>query len=157
MSNIILGFDVSSTKTGFSILKNGRFTKSTKDFGSIEIDSKLSLSEKLVYFRDSVEEVINRYNPQHIVIEDVFIGHKSTIILLSRFSGVIIELCKRICVEPCLINATKARSLLKVKNKKEEAFKFIKDKYKLNWEFKTHNDIADSLVLVLAYKKLISV
>jgi Holliday junction resolvasome RuvABC endonuclease subunit len=155
MTQKILAFDVSSTTTGWAVLTSGRFYKTEKNFGTIKIPSNQTLAEKLVYFRNTVENIIQTVSPSYIVIEDVYIGHKSTIVILSRFSGVILELVSRLGYTPNLINATKARSLLKIKNHKQEAFNFINKKYSLSWDFKDKNDITDALILALSFNILL--
>jgi Holliday junction resolvasome RuvABC endonuclease subunit len=154
MRDVILGLDVSSTSTGFCVLKRGRFTKSPKDFGVISPDKNLSLGEKLVFFRDSLQRLLEKYKPTKVVIEDVFIRHKSVVVLLSRFSGVAIEVCTKAGLEPELLTATEVRAVFGLKNKKELAFQYIVDRYKLDWTFNKYNDIADSLLLALAFRKI---
>lgn len=156
MRDVLLALDVSSTSTGYSVLKRGRFSKSVKDYGVIAPDKKMSLGEKLVFFRDSIEELLVRYKPTQVVVEDVFIRQKSTVVLLSRFSGVVIEVCSRHGLEPMLLNTTKARSLLGIKNKKEIAFEYIIKRYNLDWSFKKYNDVADSLIVGLACRKVLN-
>jgi Holliday junction resolvasome RuvABC endonuclease subunit len=89
--------------------------------------------------------------PTHIVIEDVFRGRNvATMKLLARFSGVAIELSRRLLrKDPLVVMATEVRSLLGCGRKKEEAFKFVCKKYNLDWSFNKMNDVTDALCLAL--------
>ena len=149
----ILGFDISSRKVGYAFLVDESKVPLKKHYGTIELGSKLNLSEKLVLFRDKAQKLIEKFKPDVVVVEDVYIRHLSSAIILSRFSGVFIELCKRITnKEAILILTTRARAALELKNSKEEAFKFVVEKFGFkNWKFETHNDISDAFIVCLAF------
>lgn len=157
---MILAFDVSSVSTGYAVLKGGRWRKSANSFGTIKMPAGLSLSERLRQFRDSLETVIRQVSPDLIVIEDIFFLRSiSTVKLLARFSGVALEVSRRLVdADPCLVLSSTVRSKLGCGKSKEEAFRFICDKYTLSdWSFKEHNDIADALCLALYAHKHIGV
>lgn len=154
---VILGLDVSSSSTGYAVLRNGRWNKSAASYGFIKTSSKLSLPERLVSFRNQLHKVIKKVKPTHIVIEDVFKGKNvNTMKLLARFSGVAIEISRRsLRSNPTIVLAVTLRAFLGCGRKKEEAFKFICDKYNLDWSFSKMNDITDALALSLyKYKNL---
>ncbi len=151
-NSVILALDVSSSSTGYAVLKGGRWRKSASSYGTIKVPASLELAERLEKFRDEVEEVILRTKPDLVVIEDIFFLRSiSTVKLLARFSGVALEVSRRMTKqEPCLVLSSTVRSKLECGKSKEEAFKYICDKYKLtDWKFKEHNDIADALCLAL--------
>jgi crossover junction endodeoxyribonuclease RuvC len=154
---IILGLDVSSKKTGWAILKNGRFYKRENiDFGTIETPSSQPISKRLVIFRDALESILVRSKPDTIVIEDTFFSKNiATLKVLVRFSAVAQELSNRLLsIDPILISARQARTIMGSQDK-EEVFKIIVNKYKLNtFKFSTHNDIADAIVLTLHVNSL---
>jgi hypothetical protein len=85
------------------------------------------------------------------VIEDIFSGRNiSTMKLLARFSGVAIELSRRsLGSDPLIVNTTKVRAAFPCGNDKEEAFKYICNRYKLQWNFKKDNDLTDAILLAL--------
>jgi len=152
----IIGFDVSSTSTGYSVLRRGRFTKSTTSFGWIKPKGEL-LGDRLCNFRDQVLLLLEKHEPCLVVVEDVYIRHPSSVIILARFSGVIMEACARYGVQTVLIETTKARSLLGVPNNKQDSFDYIKNRYSLDsWSFSSHNDVSDSLVVSLAVRKVLN-
>lgn len=148
----ILGFDVASKTTGYATISGKRLLK--RGYGTIVTSPKNSIAERLVVFRDSAEKVILRMKPDMIVIEDVYIRHLSSAIILARFSGVILELCSRLGYVPTLLATTTVRKLLKVPNKKDKVFEFVKGKFKLDsFKFSTHNDITDAIALCLALQE----
>lgn len=155
--SVILALDVSSSSTGFAILRGGRWTKSGASYGHIRTSSKLTLPQRLVLFRNSLDELIEKVKPTHIVIEDVFSGRNvSTMKLLARFNGVAVELSRRVLKkDPHIVLTTEVRSGLGCGRSKEEAFAYICQRYNLDWEFKKMNDVADALMLALYEHKVL--
>lgn len=153
--NVILSFDISSKKTGWSVLRNGKLLVNKNNVGTIEPPLDMSLAEKLVFFRAAAKKILVRVKPTDVVVEDVYVRFVGSAIVLARFSGVMLEVVRdTLGVDAKLITATKARSFLSAGKNKESAFKFIKDTFSLDeWEFSTHNDIADSIVAGLAVYK----
>ena len=110
----------------------------------------MPMGAKLVWLRDELEQLIKRVKPNRIIIEDVFRGRSiSTLKLLDRFNGVVIELSRRLLgKEPMLAQAISVRKYLQCGTKKEQAFSFICNKYHLDWRF-DKNDITDAICLGL--------
>lgn len=146
----VLGLDVSSISTGYSILDNGVLLKDT--CGLIEPNPRRPYGERLQTFEISVKDLIKNNNPDLVVIEDIFKGRNAkTFKSLAMFRGVAIKaIFDMIGQDPISIMASEARKTVGVKNDKEEAFKFITNKFDLDYEFEKHNDIADSILLALA-------
>lgn len=150
-SQVILAFDVSSSCTGYAVIRSGKWRLSKKSWGKIKIPPKLPLAERLFVFRNGLEKVINTVKPTSIVIEDVFaLKNVKTLKLLARFNGVALEVSRRYSnKEPLLVLTSTVRAFLKSGKSKEETFDFICKKYSLAWKFKEMNDIADAIVLGL--------
>jgi Holliday junction resolvasome RuvABC endonuclease subunit len=153
--DILLSFDVSSVKTGFSVIRNKRFRKTGKSWGTLDINKSLPLPEKLVYFRKRVIELLKKVKPTQVAIEDVFIGRFKSAVTLLKFNGVIIEAVRATMgYNPILLPATTVRRLLKCGKNKEDVYDYIISRYNINdWDFKTHNDITDAIALGLAILK----
>lgn len=155
--SLVVGFDVSSTRTGYSVIKSGRFYIAKHNYGTIEPPKEKTLSEKLVFFRKAVIGIFEDlpYPPTTVAVEDVFVGQISSAIILSRFSGVLLETIREVlCLEPVLLTVTHARKILGFPNNKEQVFELVKKKFRAkDWSFRTHNDIADSVVIGLAAYK----
>lgn len=148
---VILGLDVSSNRTGYAVLRDGRWNKSVSSYGVIKTPPSFSLSKRLVYFRNEVQQLIRRVRPTHIIIEDVFRGRNvATMKLLARFNGVAIEISRRLLrKDPQTALAVEVRAFLKCGRTKEEAFSFVCAKYGLDWSFNKMNDVTDALALAL--------
>lgn len=157
VKTIVLGLDVSSSRTGFCVIKNGRWTKSKSSFGTI-VPVGSYLGEKLVSFRDQLEAVLKRVSPTHVIIEDIFSGpNVSTMKTLARFSGVAIELCRRLVgTEALVVNTVRVRSVVGCGKGKEDAFNYVCKRFHLEWNFNKHNDITDAIILALYQQQLIS-
>lgn len=150
-NRVILALDVSSSSTGYAVLKKGRWSKAKNSFGFIKTTSKMSLGERLCKFRNELEELLDRVKPTHVIIEDVFSGRNiKTMKLLARFSGVAIEISKRkIENEPIIALTSSVRKFLECGKAKEDSFSYICERYNLDWEFNTMNDITDAISLAL--------
>ena len=68
----ILGLDVSSACTGYCIIEDGYLMANT--IGTIKPNSKDCLGKKLVFFEQEIKKIIKKYNPSHIIVEDIFKG-----------------------------------------------------------------------------------
>ena len=149
---IVIGLDVSSTSTGWAVLKSKRFYKREGiDFGLIKPHKKLVLAEKLNYFRSELSKVISRVSPDVVGIEDIFLlRNVKTLKLLGRFSGVAIETVYDFSgVVPYIVQVKESRVQWGTQDK-EEVFEKIKNKYKMNeWLFKKHNDLTDAISIAL--------
>lgn len=95
MSKIILGFDISSTTTGWCVLSldeknNISFVKA--DY--VKPIKKGTIIERIVDTRNKIQKIINDVKPDYIGIEDIikFMAGKSsaqTIIMLTTFNRMI--------------------------------------------------------------------
>lgn len=151
----ILALDISTKSTGWFITK--------RSFGWITPDSKLSFGEKLVVFRQELSRLLHKYNPDVVVIEDVYyrqgFGSIHTLKALVKFAGVAVELCTSEGIPTEIITATAARKHCCGKQTgkfgKAEVFKYFVDKYSLDdWTFKGYNDVTDAMALSRGYREI---
>jgi crossover junction endodeoxyribonuclease RuvC len=148
---VILALDVSSSSTGFAVLRQGRWNKSSVSYGLVKIPSGIPLGQRLVSFRDEIQKLLRSVKPDAIVIEDVFSGRNvSTMKLLARFNGVAVEVSRRyLKQEPLIALTTQVRAFLECGRTKEDAFKYICSRYNLDWSYNKMNDVTDALCLAL--------
>lgn len=148
----ILGLDVSSASTGYCIINNGRLLKSS--LGTINPNSKGSYGERLQYFAEELVCLLKKYRPDTVVMEDIFRGPNiKTFKTLAMFRGVcFLTVFNEIGKNPISVMPTAARKLVNVNGiTKQDGFDFIIQKYDFpEYEFDTHNDITDAIVLGLA-------
>lgn len=156
----ILGLDISTKSTGWFITK--------RSCGIIVPDLKLIFSEKLVYFRQEVLYLLEKYRPDVAVIEDTYLrfGNVQTLKQLARFSGVAMEVCTSQGAKVENITATQARKNCcgeqKGEFKKPQVFEYlVKNKdfnsvceriYHSPCNFSRDNDLTDAAALTMAYK-----
>lgn len=149
----ILGLDISSTCTGVSVVNDGYLDINTLD--TIVPSDKFSLGQKLVFFEKHIKKLLKKYNPDIVVIEDIFKGpNAKTFKTLAMFRGIIFKVVfEKMKIDPKSIMPTEARKLVGAKGvKKEDGFQFVINKYGLKeFVFEKHNDITDAVVLALAY------
>jgi Holliday junction resolvasome RuvABC endonuclease subunit len=154
---IILGLDISSSCTGWAVLKRGRFYKRVDlDYGWIKPKAKLSPAKKLNFFRQELKKIIEIVKPDLIIAEDVFYYKNPKVLkILSRFQGVAMEsIYNDFEIEIFTVAVTELRSIFGTQAK-ENIFNIIKEKFKLDptWEFSEYNDITDAIaVSYFAYK-----
>jgi len=151
VSSVILALDVSSSSTGYAVLRSGRWRNLDKNYGLIKIPTTHSLPKRLVLFRNELHALIKRIKPTHVIIEDVFSGRNAaTMKLLARFNGVAIELCRRtLRRDPQVALTATVRAGIGCGRGKRDAFDYISKRYRLDWSFNKMNDVTDALVLAL--------
>lgn len=155
---IILGLDVSSARTGYSVVNNGKLL--TASFGTIEPNPKDNISKKLSFFSKQLKKIIKKYKPDYIIVEDIFRGPNiKTFKTLAMFRGVcFLTVFETTGKEPYSMMTMEARKNIGISVKqKEEVFDIVIKKYDLKeFNFKDHNDIVDSIVLAFAlYNKMV--
>lgn len=97
MSRIILGLDPGIADTGFGVIKvfeDGRMN--CLEYGSIRTSPKENLAERLEKLFCDLEEIINKYRPQIISIEELFFNKNvKTALIVGQARGVIMLAVKR--------------------------------------------------------------
>jgi len=148
----ILSLDVSSISTGWSYVFGAN---DIKDFGIIKVNPKFGTAEKLNFFRQELESIVDTFKPSHVVIEDVYSGlNVKTLKTLAKFAGVAEELCfSKTGVVPYIISNMTVKAYFKAKTK-EDVFHFLVDI--LGWsedevKFKKHNDLTDAIAQLMVY------
>ncbi len=146
----ILSFDISSISTGYCLIVDGRLNKNT--CGTIKPNPKEPYGARLGFFEQEVSRIIALYNPDEISIEDIYFSRNiKTYKVLSYFRAVAIKVIYSVIGrDPISITASEVRGLLEIPNNKEEAFRWIMSRYKLDFTFEEHNDITDAIALGLA-------
>lgn len=140
--NGILSFDVSSVSTGWSYLVRDKL----KDYGVVKPPTKCSPPEKLVYFHEHVTEVLKKFNPTYIIVEDTYLKNVKTLKVLMQFIGVLVLDCYIILkIIPFIVSPNTVRSKYTVR-KKEDVFQYVIERYKLDMNFEKDNDITDSIL-----------
>ena len=127
----ILGLDVSSISTGYCIINNERLSKSK--CGLIQPNPRKSYGERLYTFETQLREIILKYKPDEVILEDIFKGRNiKTFKSLAMFRAIAIKtVYEELGIDPISLMASEVRALIGIKNTKEDAYDFIIKKYKL--------------------------
>ncbi|PIV90039.1 crossover junction endodeoxyribonuclease RuvC [Candidatus Gracilibacteria bacterium CG17_big_fil_post_rev_8_21_14_2_50_48_13] len=93
----LLGIDPGLATTGFAIVRTEASRKPhIEQYGIIKTPAGLSLGERLVMIRADLVELLEKYTPEHVGIEEVFFGKNVTTAMhVSHARGVIVEECAR--------------------------------------------------------------
>lgn len=127
-----MGFDVSSTTIGYSILDIGEEIKYI-DSGFIKPCKKGELFSRLYKTKEEIKDLLNKYKPEHVVIEEIskFFPNKSkaqTIIMLAVFNRMVgLEAFAFLNKEPLLLPVMSIRATIR----KEAKLAVMPDKQQL--------------------------
>lgn len=146
----ILGIDAASVSTGVGMVNNGKLVKKYSTI--VLVDSNSTVQERLYYFGKKLSNILVKAKPDIVVIESTFYKRNiHTLKILSYFAGVAVYCCMDVLnIEPEFMTVKAIRSELGTKNK-QETFDYIVKKFKLDWDFKEKNDIADAIAIALAF------
>lgn len=165
----VVGFDVSSSTIGFSVIDYDTNGLKLVSSGYIKPIKKGSIIERIVDTRDKINKIINEFKPDHIGIEDIiqFMQGKSTaktIIMLTTFNRMI-SLCAYDYLKksPELFNVMTIRHGLKFSKelpKKEEMPELVAKHLEIKFPYETNKkgkikvenyDRADGIAVGLYY------
>lgn len=132
----ILSIDQSTTNVGYCIFNNKDYIKS----GTILVH-KPSQKKKYEYeFVDKsfsiIIDLIDKYNPDVIVMEEVFAGKSNGALkLLATLKGMVIGYCKGIGINSEVVYPTSWKSSLKIHSKRDkekvDVKNFFQSKYNI--------------------------
>ena len=150
----IFSLDVSASSTGWAFTGNGK----EFEFGTIVTKAKNTRAERLVLFAEQLQNLLQTFHPDLIVIEDTFSGiNVKTMKMLCEFAGVAKYVCKHIIgIEPYVISNSTVKSFFSVA-KKEQLFYFVAEILEIkDLTFKKHNDIIDAIAQLMCFSQDIS-
>ena len=141
----IISLDI-ATKTGWA------FYDGTFKYGLIKTSPKDGEAKRLSYFRKELLKLFEKYEPTHVVMEDVYAGRNiKTLKLLAKFAGVAEECSMtEFNVDPYIIHTSTVKSYFKAKTK-EILFDFVSEFLKGKFSFKKDNDIIDAFAQLICY------
>lgn len=87
----ILGIDPGTAIVGFSVLEYKDKKMNLLDYGCIYTAKELPMEERLVQIYDGVENIIKKYSPEYMAIEELFyFKNNKTVISVGEARGVIL-------------------------------------------------------------------
>jgi len=78
---VVLGIDPGSAITGYGIVETKNDELECKEFGCIRLQQHKEFYLRLKKIYDTVNSLINQYNPDKVVFEDVFYGRNIKAVL----------------------------------------------------------------------------
>ena len=93
---VILGIDPGLAIVGWGVVeyKNARFK--TLGYGSITTPKEMNTQQRLKKIYDDLAEIIKKYRPEHVAIEELFFNTNSkTAIVVAEARGIILLAAKR--------------------------------------------------------------
>lgn len=93
--NLILGIDPGIADTGFGVIKNENNKLTCLNYGSIKTSAKLESGERLEIINLKITELIKKYRPSLIAIEELFFCHNAkTALIVGQARGVVVLTAK---------------------------------------------------------------
>jgi len=140
----ILSLDLSAASSGWTFSVKDQL----KFFGLIKTNPRFTRADRLTKFRKQLVDILKKYKPSFIVIENGFGGRNiKTLKVLSEFSGVAKQTCMGVCrVEPYVMSNKTIKKHFGVKTKEElfEVMVDIYENYFKDFKFEKDNDITDA-------------
>jgi len=94
-TKIILGIDPGIADTGFGIIANQDNKLTCLGYGSIKTSSKLELADRLEIINLELTELIKKYRPNLIAIEELFFcNNAKTALIVGQARGVVVLTAK---------------------------------------------------------------
>ncbi len=91
---IILGIDPGYATVGYGIIKKQGSKNIPVDYGIITTPKTDKLPKRLKYIADCIKELIQKYNPDAIAVEELFFqNNRKTAIFVAEARGAIIVSC----------------------------------------------------------------
>lgn len=162
---IILGLDCSTTSTGWSIFDN----KGLAAYGLIKPDGN-DWRERLVYQAPQLKNIIEKYHPTKMIIEDVPLNGKGglkILVVLGAVQGLVLGIASSFGIPVKLVTPNEWRSKVGLFDGKRESTKREEMKQKsielvnkefgldLKWFSKSskfnQDDISDSILIGYSY------
>jgi len=153
---IILGIDPGLARIGFGVIKNENNFLSAIDYGCIITVASTRKEKRLKEIYQAIKKIIKKYQPDLIVIEELFFAQNAkTALKVGEARGVVILACAE---AKCLI---KEMTPLQVKMfltsygraSKKQIQQMVKMRLNLR-EIPTPDDTADALALAICGAKL---
>ena len=95
---VVLGIDPGLATLGWGVLKSDRGRFETVDYGVVLTPKEVSLPVRLAMLEEGVNELIDKYHPDEIALEELFFNNNITTgINVAQARGVILLTCVKKC------------------------------------------------------------
>ena len=92
----VLGIDPGSETLGWGVVEGDRLKYAAVDFGTVKASTKLAFSKRLLTMYDGISEVIDRFQPDVLSVEEAFYAKNASVaIKLGQVRGVVLVLAEQ--------------------------------------------------------------
>jgi crossover junction endodeoxyribonuclease RuvC len=149
---IVLGIDPGIAKIGYGVIKK---TKSLKclDYGTIKTTPSFTMPERLRILNNKLSHVIKKYQPEILVVENVYFHRNlKTAIPVSQAEGVILLTAAKKKMPVCQFTPLQVKMAITGygRAKKKRVQKKIKSLLRLK-KIPQSDDAVDALAIALTY------
>ena len=150
---IVLGIDPGLVQTGYGLIKINGDNKEVLDYGTISPNSKDSLSKRLYTIYSDLIEIIDNFNPNTMVIEEVFYGKNvKSALLLGHARGAAMVCASKYNIPVFEYSARKIKqSITGNGNAHKTQVKFMVMKELSLQEFNAPIDASDALAIAICH------
>lgn len=78
---VVLGIDPGARRTGYAVIESVGDTILVRDSGTLSTSPKSPFHERLRIIYDGLAEIVDRYRPDEIAVEDVFVKNNARVAL----------------------------------------------------------------------------
>lgn len=149
---IILGIDPGSLRTGFGLVKrvDGRLVHIAH--GTIVLDGKKNIAERLKDLAHDLTTIISRYRPTSAVIEDVFLfKNPRSALILGQARGASLAILGMHGITAASLSPTRVKSLVAGRGRADKFQVAHLVALELNIAVPQSQDSSDALALALAH------
>lgn len=132
----ILALDQSTTNVGYCIFNNQEYVESNVIKVHKSNEKKQNEYDFVNKSFQIIINLINTYNPDVLVLEEVFAGKSSSVLKqLATLKGMVLGYCYSIQLETCVVYPTQWKSFIRVNGgrskEKQDVLNFFEQKYNI--------------------------
>lgn len=132
----ILSLDQSTTNVGYCIFNNQEYVESNVIKVHKSNEKKQNEYDFVNKSFQIIVNLINTYNPDVLVLEEVFSGKSSSVLKqLATLKGMVLGYCYSIQLETCVVYPTQWKSFIRVSGgrskEKQDVLNFFEQKYNI--------------------------
>ncbi len=150
---IVIGFDPGTAITGYGILNKEDDKIAVIEYGALTTPSNWSIGRRLNYLFDQVSSLLDLYNPDAVVMEEVFFNKNiKTAISIGQAQGVIILAAQQHQREVFILTPLEVKLSVVGYGRatKDQVQYMVKEVLKLK-DIPKPDDVADALALCISY------
>lgn len=150
---IVLGIDPGTAITGYGVVKKRESNIDILDYGALTTPSHWSIGERLNYLFEQISSLLDLYNPDVVVMENVFFNKNiKTAISVGQAQGVIILAVKQYGKDIQTLTPLEVKSSIVGYGRasKSQIQYMVKEILRLR-DIPKPDDVADALALCISF------